>query len=113
VATRLTKGLTKKAAATMTPGERATLVDLLHRLWLPNIESKKRARAQYGATLGGEIAYKVPKKITGKQFCILPGIYCDVVQWGTGPTLPSVVMCDLDLMDKGVRKLIKTLEEVE
>ena len=95
----------------MTEEERSGWIALLRDSFLPDIEGKKRIRAQFGLDSDGEVAYKVRAKLTGKRYCIIPGVYCDVVQWGDGKKNPSVVMCELEPLAKGVRKMLKVLED--
>lgn len=108
--TRLTRGLTLEKAREWTQEDRMKWITLITSSMLPQLQGKKRLRESYNST-SGEVAFKIPAKLTGKQYMIMPGVYCDVLQWGTGASLPSVVMCDLDLLEKGAKKLVKTLEK--
>lgn len=83
---------------------------LLKNSLIPQIEAKNRVR-EIGDTAEVSLFLKIRAKLTGRQYCIIPGVYCDVIRRGDGKRSDSVVECDLDLLEKGTRKLIRTLEK--
>lgn len=108
--TRITRGLSLVEAQGWTQGQRDTLLGILRTAWIPELEERKAARAAFGAGAGDSF-FKVRKRLTGKQYGIIPGVYCDVVRWGDGRKVDSVVLCELEPLEKGIKKLIRTLEK--
>lgn len=113
MATRLTQGMTLAKARELSGHDIVQYIDDLNTNWIPHIRGKIAALDRIGGSIGAAVFYSVPKKLTGKQYNLLPGIYCDVVHQGTGNRAPSLVMCDLHLVDRGLHRLLRALRQVE